>query len=154
MTQDKDENRNQMIAVLLEGWGKVQDLSISLDESAWRIRGWGFTTWSALVAYSVTSNNRSIALVSIILALSIFFVELGIRQVQYSFIRKSFDIEDCINKVLAGQVTIISKNIISTKIETPDLTSFFEFIAVRRWLTWIPYLLILLTSLFIYVSIL
>lgn len=150
MTQERGQDIDQIITVLLEAWGKVQNLSISLDESVWKIRAFGFTTWSALVAYSVTSNNRSVVLVSIILAAATFFIEVGIRQIQYSFIRRSFCIEECINKVLVMEVKTIPSNVISTKIETPDLGSFKEFFKVRRWLTWFPYMLILVASIFIY----
>ena len=137
-----------MKEILLKGWEVHQSLAKGMGESAWHVRAWGVSVWSALVAYSFTSSKPEVAIVAIVLLFSVFIVELAIRQIQYQYIAKSVAIEASINSILVGDDPSLPEGGISTNILTPEISTLLELLTLKRWLIWLPYLLLLFCSIF------
>jgi len=132
--------------ILIKGWETLQSLAKANGESAWNLRAWGISVWSALFAYAYTSNKGEIVIVAIVTLFAVFLIELAIRQIQYQYIEKSLDIEKSINSILVGEEPSIPEGGISTNIETPTMYGFFKLLAAKRWLIWFPYLLLIAFS--------
>jgi hypothetical protein len=132
--------------ILLKSWETLQDLAKSNGETAWKVRVWGISVWSALVAYSFNESEKFIILVSVIAIVAVFLVELAVRQIQYQFIARSLEIERVLNASLIGDALDLPEKGISTNIDTPVLKDFLELFRLKRWLIWFPYLIIILFS--------
>ncbi|WP_139433215.1 hypothetical protein [Aeromonas veronii] len=131
------------VNILLKSWETLQMLSKSNSESAWNLRAWGLSLWSALIAYAYTSHTPQLITISIVLLITVFFIELAIRQIQYQFIKKSIEIEHSINSLLVGDRLTLPSSGISTNISTPSLNDLLKLLTLKRWLIWFPYLLLL-----------
>lgn len=141
------EPKDDTTQILIKGWETLQSLAKSNGESAWNLRAWGISVWSALLAYAYTSDKAGIVIVAMFSLLAVFFVELAIRQIQYQYIEKSLAIEKCINAVLVGDEPSIPDGGISTNIDTPTICGFCKLLILKRWLIWFPYLLLAVFSL-------
>jgi len=53
------------VNILLKSWETLQMLSKSNSESAWNLRAWGLSLWSALIAYAYTSHTPQLITISI-----------------------------------------------------------------------------------------
>ncbi|MFQ1770421.1 hypothetical protein ACK37C_06405 [Aeromonas veronii] len=136
-------NTETQVNILLKSWETLQMLAKSNGESAWNLRAWGLSVWSALIAYAYTSKTPELINISIVLLVSVFLIELAIRQIQYQFITKSIRIEKTINSLLIGDALELPENGISTNIDTPSIQELIKLLALKRWLIWFPYALIL-----------
>lgn len=139
-SDDKDKD------ILIKAWEVVQALAKSNAESAWQIRAWGLSVWAALMAYGYSNDKSEIFVVAIVLLVVVFLMELSVRQIQYKFIERSLEIESCINSLLVGDGWCLPAKGISTEIDTPNLYDFFRLLIIKRWLIWMPYLLVLLAT--------
>lgn len=142
-----EASRDDTTQILIKGWETLQSLAKSNGESAWNLRAWGISVWSALLAYAYTSTKGEIVVVAIVTLLAVFLIELAIRQIQYQYIEKSLAIEKSINSVLVGEEPSIPDGGISTNIDTPTIRGLFKLLILKRWLIWFPYLLLTVFSL-------
>lgn len=134
--------------ILLKGWETFQSLAKSNSESAWNLRAWGISVWSALIAYSYTSNKGEIIVIAIITLVAVFLIELAIRQIQYKYIEKSISIECSINDLLVGDAPRLPPGGISTNIDTPTILDLLSLFHSKRWLIWLPYLILFVFSIY------
>jgi len=141
-----DTNNQRSSALLIKAWETMQSLAKGNGESAWKIKAWGVTTWSALMAYAYTSKTKEIILVSIALLIVSLLIEVIIRQIQYKFIERSLEIEQSLNDILAGEDPRTPKNGVSTNVDTPSLRDFLNLLSLRRWLIWLPTLILIFFS--------
>lgn len=140
---DPSTNKSpEVIQILIKGWETLQSLAKANADSAWNLRAWGISVWSALVAYAYTSQKHEVVFVAIVTLISVFLVELAIRQIQYQYIKKSIAIERSINAILVGETPHLPEGGISTNIETPDWRDLMDLFRLKRWLIWLPYLLL------------
>ena len=136
----------ESLQVLLKSWETFQALIKSQGEIAWKVRIWGVSVWSALLAYSFKETLPHIVLVAVIEIAVVFLVELAVRQIQYKYIDKSIEIEHVLNSLLVGDEMQLPSRGISTNIDTPNLADLVDLLRLKRWLVWLPYLLLLLFS--------
>lgn len=130
--------------VLSKVYDKCQDLARSNAESAWSIRSWGVAVWAAMIAYGFDKYRPEIVVAAGGVLLCVFFIELAVRQIQYAFIARALEIERTFNDVLVGSSSpVLPSSGASTNIDTPKLKDMFALLAPRRWLIWLPYLLLL-----------
>lgn len=141
------------VNILLKSWEILQNLSKSNGETAWKIKSWGVTVWSALMAYAFKENTPEIAFVSILFTIIIFIIEVAVRRIQYNFIQQSIEIEESINSILTKNPDLIlPPRGISTNIDTPEIKDIFKLLTPKRFLFWFPYVIMLLASI-IYIRI-
>jgi hypothetical protein len=140
-----DCNSHQ-VDILLKAWETMQSLAKGNGETAWRIRAWSVSLWSALMAYSYKHQSSQIVIVAIV-ALSVFFlIEAAVKQVQYKFIQRSLEIELSLSTILENGDLQLPDNSISTNIEVPDMRDFIALFGLKRWIFWFPYLLLSIFS--------
>jgi len=134
----------QNLQILLKAWEMCQGIAKSNGKSAWSVRSWGVGIWSALIAYAFTAKIPAIAWVALVVVISVFVIEIAIRQIQYSYIRRSLEIEASLNDVLVGGSVRIPEHGASTNIDTPTIRDVLDLLCIKRWLIWFPYLLLVL----------
>ena len=132
----------EQLQVLLKAYETCQSLAKSNGESSWAVRSWGLGIWSALIAYSFKERVPGIAVVALVVLICVFIVEMAIRQIQYAFIRRALVIEDSLNDILVGGCVRLPASGVSTNIETPTLSDLIELLRIKRWLLWLPYVLL------------
>ncbi|MCY8098847.1 hypothetical protein [Bacillus haynesii] len=142
-------NENK-INVLIKAWETYQNLAKGFGENAWKIRVAGFGFWSAIMGYGYKNSDNKVYLFSLIIVVLFLFLEAGMRQLQYKYINKSINIEKSINDFLLDDNVRFPTNGISTNISTPSINDFFNLFRFKRWLFWLPYIVLLIvTALFI-----
>jgi hypothetical protein len=137
-------SEEQNLQILMKAWDMCQGIAKSNGESAWSVRSWGVGIWSALIAYAFTAKNSGVTWVALVVVTSVFTIEIAIRQIQYSYIKRSLEIESALNDMLAGSPMRIPDHGASTNIDTPTFTDFLDLLRIKRWLIWFPYLLLVL----------
>ncbi len=139
--------KENQINILIKAWEMYQNLAKGLGESSWKIKTIGIGFWSAIVAYSYKENDNNIYFLSILIVILFFFIESGMRRLQYKYIEKSIEIEKSINDYLVeeDEIRLPSKGI-TTNVEVPDCKDFFNLFRLKRWIFWFPYLVLLLSS--------
>lgn len=121
-----------------------QALAKANGDNAARVQSWGMATWAALIAFAHTSISTFVPLIgSIFVLVSCLLLDMGYRQVQYSFIERSLELERDINRYLVTGKLEIPDFGVSTQINTPSIKSALALFSVKRWLFWFPYLLLL-----------
>ncbi len=130
------------LEILIKGWDRFQELAKSNGESAWKIRAWGIGVWSALIAFSYTSQKIQLAVVAQFVLAVVLLVEMTVRQIQYAYIAKSIEIEASINAILVGESPNLPENGISTNFNVPTVRDFLKLLRPKRWLIWFPYVLL------------
>jgi hypothetical protein len=126
----------------MKAWEIYQNLAKGMGESAWKIRSVCFSLTAALVAYSYSSGLPDLYLVASTLAILFYLMESGYRRLQYQYIRKSISIEQTLNDIIAGDPTPRFPDSIGTDVDTPSIQQLFELFALKRFMVWLPYLLI------------
>ena len=140
-----DANESQL-EILIKAWETMQALAKGNGETAWRVRAWGVSLWSALMAYAYKHHSPEIIYVAILALAILFFIEAAVKQLQYKFIQRSIEIESSLKSILEGGEFELPDNGISTNIDVPNLTDFFGLFQLKRWIFWFPYLLLVLFS--------
>lgn len=132
---------DKKVDIVLRAWGQMQEIAASCDKSATRVRVFGFSTWSALVAYGYTEDDAFIFVISVALLCAALIGEMWFRLIQYSFISRSFEVEKALDFYMADdEISFMNVNI-STHIATPTRARFFSMLGVRRWAIWVPYVI-------------
>lgn len=145
MTQPLSQTNDREI--LLKAWEIMQSLVKYQGEIAWKIRLFGLTLWTAIMAYSFKEKAPEISLIALMAVVASLIFEVAARQVQYKYIERSIEIERNINDILIGDNPNLGEKGISTNIDTPDIKEFFSFFRLKRWSIWLPYLLLCLIAL-------
>jgi hypothetical protein len=71
------------------------------DTHIFRVKNWALITTSAVVAYSISSDNESIVLVNLILIPAFLYLELIYKSLQDSAIDHTTDISERIDRALS-----------------------------------------------------
>lgn len=140
-----DTNETQL-TILIKAWETMQAIAKGNGETAWRIRAWGVSVWSALMAYAYKQHSIEIIYIAIVALVVLFFVEAAVKQLQYKFIQRSMDIELSLKSLLEGGDLQLPDNGISTNIGVPDIADLAALFQLKRWIFWFPYLLLLIFS--------
>lgn len=143
-------NENK-ISVLIKAWETYQNLAKGFGESAWKIRTVGIGFWAAIMGYGYKNHDSKVYLFSLIIVILFLFLETGMKQLQYKYITKSINIEKSINDFLIDDNVQLPSNGISTNIITPSIQDFLKMFRLKRWLFWLPYLILLIIT-FIFIN--
>jgi len=135
------------IKILIKAWETMQALAKGNGETAWRIRAWAVTLWSATMAYAYKNQAPAIIYIAVIALVVLFFIEAAVRQIQYKYIQKSIEVETSLKSILEGGNFELPDNGITTNIDTPNVVNFLNLFQLRRWIFWFPYLLLVISSL-------
>lgn len=141
-------NNYDKYQVLIRAWEKYQSLAKGFGENAWKIRTWGIGFWATIIAYGYQNNNKSMYYISLLIIGVFLFMEAGMRMFQNKYIEKSIDIERSINDYLVGSYIRIPEDGISTNITTPTCCDFLKLFQLKRWMFWLPYLLLIISSIY------
>lgn len=139
---------DKIIQVLIKAWETFQNLSKGFGENAWKIRTMGIGFWAAIVAYGYKNKNESMYMIAIMIILIFLLLEAGMRVLQNKYIEKSIEMEKSINDYLVGAEIQIPNDGISTNVLTPTLIDLLRLLQLKRWMFWLPYLLLVTASLF------
>ncbi len=131
-------NESQL-EILIKAWETMQALAKGNGETAWRIRAWGVSVWSALMTYAYKHHSPEIIYIAIITLAVLFLIEAAVKQLQYKFIQRSIEIEFSLKSILEGGEFMLPDNGISTNIEIPNLKDFIDLFQLKRWIFWFPY---------------
>ncbi|TQR14750.1 hypothetical protein [Psychrobacillus soli] len=134
------------INVLIKAWETYQNLAKGFGENAWKIRAIGIGFWSAIMGYGYKNDDSKVYLFSLIIVVLFLFLETGMKQLQYKYINKSINIEKSINDFLLGDNVKFPTNGISTNIATPSIIDFLNMFRLKRWMFWLPYLVLLIVT--------
>ena len=138
MASDNDSS----VQILLKAWETHQSLARSSGDAAWKLRTWAITVWSGLVAFAYTSKSVQIVVVAMFVLAVAGIIELAWRQIQYSYIARSIEIEASLNDALVGELPRRPAMGVSTNIATPNLQDLKKLLTMARWLIWFPYLVL------------
>lgn len=138
---------NDSLQIVIKAWETFQSLARLNGEMAWKVRIWGISIWCALIAYGFKEQQQFIAFIALLEIVVIFLIEIGIRQVQYQYIEKSIEIESTLNSLLVGDEMELPERGISTNIDTPTYGDLLALLKIKRWLIWLPYVLLFLFTL-------
>jgi hypothetical protein len=134
--------------IILKAWETFQGLAAGLGDSCWKIRSVYYTAASALLAYAFVHSATILYAFVIGLSLVFFVLESGYKQVQDQFISKSLAIERTLNDLLVEESDpFIPEGGISTSVTTPTIKKCFTTLKYRNWFFWLPYAVIPLVSL-------
>ncbi|WP_270168403.1 hypothetical protein [Paenibacillus sp. SYP-B4298] len=139
----------KMIGVLIKAWETYQNLSKGFGENAWKIRTMGIGFWAAIVAYGYKQNEVTMYYLAALVAVLFFMLEAGTRILQQKYIQKSIEIEKSINDFLTGDLVKIPGDGISTNFSNPSLKDFISLLKLRRWMFWLPYIVLIATPFFL-----
>jgi hypothetical protein len=131
---------SKKVDIVLKAWDQVQGIARSCDESAAKIRAFGLAVWSALIAYGYKENDGGIFWVAFAAVLFSCIGEVGLRQIQFAFIRRSFDIERALDAYMVNDIAKFIGADISTHIPAPTFKRFLGMFSLHRWSVWGPYL--------------
>ncbi|MBN5049565.1 hypothetical protein JY456_04325 [Stenotrophomonas maltophilia] len=134
------------IDVVIKAYESNQALARFNGESASRSQSWGVAVWSALIAFSVSNAEQLILHAALVVLLIVFIVDMGYRRVQYAFIAKSIELERVINKYLLSGEVDLSADLFTTVVKVPKVSSATEQLELKRWLFWLPYLILLFAN--------
>ncbi|GIO56903.1 hypothetical protein [Paenibacillus cineris] len=139
---------DNIIQVLVKAWESFQNLSKGFGENAWKVRTMGIGFWAAIIAYGYKNKNGSMYLIALMIILIFLLLEAGMRILQNKYIEKSIEMERSINDYLVGAEIQIPKDGISTNVLTPTVVDLLKLFQPKRWMFWLPYLLLVLASIF------
>ena len=136
------------IQVLIKAWETFQNLSKGFGENSWKIRSMGIGFWAAIIAYGYKNENESMYYIALMIVLIFMLLEAGMRVLQQKYIEKSIEMEKSINDYLVGAEIQIPDDGISTNVITPSVIDLLMLLKFKRWMFWLPYLLLIIVSLF------
>lgn len=136
----------QELNIILTAWNRYQDLIKGFGDSCWKIKSVAIGFWTTAIAYAYKADDIIISLFSILIIVLFFYLESGMKRLQYKYIEKSVEIENTINNYLADDESSFPQNGISTDIETPSFKDFIDLLKPKRWMFWMPYLILIIIS--------
>ncbi|WP_028856014.1 OmpA family protein [Psychrilyobacter atlanticus] len=135
--------------ILIEAWKMYQNLAKGFGENSWKIKTLGIGFWSTVIAYGYKNSDAIIYLFSILIVVMFFFIDCGMKTLQYKYIKKSIEVEKGINDYLVGSDSLsFPSNGISTNVEAIQREDYIFLIKLRSWRFWIQYLCMALISIF------
>lgn len=137
--------------LLVITWEMYQNLAKGFGDSCWKIRSVAVGFWATIIGYAYKQKDIIPMYFSIFILAIFFLLEAGMKRLEYKYIKKSLEVENCLNGILVGDELALPSSGISTNIETPSIHDFFDLLRIKRWMFWIPYLsLVIFSILFIY----
>lgn len=136
--------------IALKAWEMYQGLAKGMGESAWKIRSICFALSAGVISYGYTSGDKELFLVSSFFSVIFMMLESGFRRLQDQYIEKSNDIEITINDYIAGEEFPRFPNSIGTDVDTPQFQDFCKLFHLKRFMFWLPYLLLFLVPILLY----
>jgi hypothetical protein len=134
------------INVITKAWETYQNLAKGFGENCWKIRSTGLGFWAAIIGYGYKNNDKNVYTFSLLVIVMFFILEVGMRQLQDKYIKKSIEIEKSINDYLVGAELSLPNDGISTNIEVPSICDFLNLLRLKKWLFWLPYLFLVLLT--------
>jgi len=129
--------------IIVKAWEVNQNLIKDFGNTCWKIRSISFSLSAAMIAYAYINTTPVIYIFTSPISVAFMLLEAGYRRLQQQCIAKSIGLEQTINDILAGEdEPRLPNDGISTSFYTPDLKSFFRQFALKRFLFWLPYLII------------
>lgn len=105
----------------------------------------------AVIAAAFSSDLPGLYLLNPPLAILFCFLEAGYQQIQQQYIDKTTKIEDAINDMWAGEEEIRRPDGgIGTSLEPPSLKSLLTVFSLKKYLFWLSYLIVIMTSLAVF----
>lgn len=139
--------KEKQIEILTEGLRTHNDLVKNMGESCWRARSASYVITSFYMFLGLITNIHIAFLFSITITTLFFFIESGYRQIQNQHISNVRTIENCINDFLVNDPNPrIPPNGISTSVNAPTYMGTFKLLKFKRYLFWMPYLVMFLFS--------
>lgn len=140
--------RSETITIALGAWNQYQQLVRNASDAVWKIRTAFYAVSSALLAAGYASQHGFLYLCVPFVALLFLFLEGGHARVQIQYIRKSIEIERTLTDLLVDEEEpYLPSEGISTSIAIPSLGDFASLFAPKRYLYWLPYLIVIGVSL-------
>lgn len=137
--------------ILIEAWKMYQNLAKNFGENSWKIKTLIIGFWSTIIAYGYKNSDEVIYLFSILIVIMFFFIDWGMKTVQYKYINKSIEIEKGINDYLSNSDNLrIPNNGVSTNIETIKIKDYLSLLKFKRWRFWSLYLCMIIISISIF----
>lgn len=137
--------------IALKAWEVYQGLAKGMGESAWKIRSICFAMTSALIAYSYNSAAPLLYILASFVCVLFFVLESGYRRLQDQYIEKSISIERTLNDFIANDDHPTFPESIGTDVDTPSFTRLLRLLAIKRIIFWLPYLVLFLLPVALYV---
>ncbi len=137
--------------IALKAWEVYQGLAKGMGESAWRIRSICFAMTSALIAYTYNSSAPLLYILASFVCVLFFVLEAGYRRLQDQYIEKSISIERTLNDFIANDDHPVFPESIGTDVDTPTFAGLLKLLAVKRIIFWLPYLILFLLPIALYV---
>ncbi len=137
--------------IVLKTWEMYQGLAQGMDDTCWKIRSLCYTSSSALIAYGFVHSVTLPYVLVTALSIAFFMLEAGYKDIQDQYIRKSLAVERTLNDLLVNESEpFIPEGGISTSIAKPSLWRYRNQLRMRKALFWSPYVVVLVTSLILW----
>jgi hypothetical protein len=137
--------------IILKAWDTYQSLIAGLGESCWKIRSLFYTVSFGVIAAAFSSDLRGLYLLVPPLSILFCLLEAGYQQIQQQYIDKSTQIETAINDMIAKEAEVrLPDDGITTSLEPPSLRRFSVVFTTKKYLFWLSYLLVIVTSLVLF----
>ena len=130
--------------LLGKAWEMYQNLAKGFGDNCWKIRSIGVGFWATIIGFAYKQNDIFPVYFSILILFMFFFLESGMKRLQYKYIDKSIEVEKTLNGILVGDELDLPGSGISTNIETPTIREFFELFRIKKWM--LPYLFLFIVS--------
>lgn len=137
--------------IALKAWEVYQGLAKGMGESAWKIRSICLAITSALIAYTYNSSAPLLYVLVSLICVLFFVLESGYRRLQDQYIEKSIAIERTLNDFIANDDHPTFPQSIGTDVDTPTFTALLKLLAVKRIIFWLPYLVLFLLPVVLYI---
>jgi hypothetical protein len=137
--------------IALKAWEVYQGLAKGMGESEWRIRSICFAMTSALIAYTYNSASPLLYILASFVCVLFFVLESGYRRLQDQYIEKSIAIERTLNDFIANDDHPVFPESIGTDVDTPSFAGLLKMLEVKRIIFWLPYLILFLLPIALYV---
>ncbi|HRL76332.1 MAG TPA: hypothetical protein PLC86_11420 [Candidatus Accumulibacter phosphatis] len=139
--------KSETITITLAAWNQYQQLVRNSADAVWKIRAAFYAVSSALLASGYASQTNFIYLTVPLAAILFLLLEGGHLRLQMQYIKKSLEIERTITDLLVDEKDpFLPMEGISTAISTPTLLEMFALFSPKRYLFWLPYLMIIATA--------
>lgn len=137
--------------VFVKAWENYHRTINKQDENCWFIRVIGFGFWSVSLGFSYQCREIDLLYFSILIIICLFFIELGIRQVQEEYIKKCLEIETIINETLLGHEVTQPIEGVFVNYTIPTVCNFYRLFELKQWGIMFPYLVVLLINLLCFI---
>lgn len=143
--------KDKTYELLIKSWEMNQSLAKGFGDSCWKIKSIGIGFWSTILGYSYKQSDILPLWFAVLIIFLFFTLETGLKRLQYKYIYKSLEVEESLNDILVGDDPRLPDTGISTNIEIPKLNDFIELFRLKRWMFWMPYLVMFIFNIIIIV---